>query len=66
MIPVEEDDVITTLTKKVIKFLFCSNKSFLFHSNTSQINLQFIVIELNRKLRPYLRIPLKLLEMLSG
>ena len=41
MIPVEDDDVITTLTKKVIKFLFCSNKVISFHSNTSQINLQF-------------------------
>ena len=28
MIPVEEDDVITTLPKKVIKFSFCSNKSY--------------------------------------
>ena len=43
MIPVEDDDVITTLTKKVIKFLFCSNKVISFHSNTSQINLQFYV-----------------------
>ena len=64
MIPVEDDDVITTLKKKVIKFLFCSNKVISFHSNTSEINLQFI--ELDRNLHPYLKIPIKLLKMLSG
>ena len=64
MIPVEDDDVITTLTKKVIKFLFCSNKVISFHSNTSEINLQFIELDIN--LHAYLKIPIKLLKMLSG
>lgn len=48
MIPVEDDDVITTLTKKVIKFLFCSNKVISFHSNTSQINPTSISINYSK------------------